>query len=336
MRKRIPRCHFFGTELSRVVRSHSQARLKARLGMGPDSPGQLCPEEWQHGILLVPASQIPFPGEPSDEPGQLCTEEMTAWDSFSIKLLQIIRTKTSFDQFCIRFIRIYRLLWSSARVPNELLTNHRRDIKTQGEGHWTWQGWIYPMFDVIRHIFTFSHTSDIPPCREQLWDKSISHGFHDLKLCTVYLAWLKCIKVQSMRENAFCMVFHVRWISHHSSPNPTLVDRYATRAGFGDSWWEKSISHGKPYKMHIIPLQNLRHSKGEKGQSCRKCPWGMTLTMKTVSYLTSGFQSRARVLVYDKGSFSYIQKKTTAKPLHTLSLTLSHKFLPRIKLLYLG
>ena len=86
----------------------------------------------------------------------------------------------------------------------------------------------------------FSHTSDIPPCREQLWDKSISHGFHDLQLCTVYLAWLKCkvcenalnlykeflcynglIKV--CLENAFCMVFHVRWISHLSSPNPTLV-----------------------------------------------------------------------------------------------------------------
>ena len=53
MRKRIPRCHFFGTELSRLVRSHSQARLKARLGMGPNSPGQLCTEEGQHGILLV-------------------------------------------------------------------------------------------------------------------------------------------------------------------------------------------------------------------------------------------------------------------------------------------
>ena len=41
----------------------------------------------------------------------------------------------------------------SARVLNELLTNHRRDIKTQGEGRWTRQGWIYPMCDVIRHIF---------------------------------------------------------------------------------------------------------------------------------------------------------------------------------------
>ena len=25
------------------------------------------------------------------------------------------------------------------------------------------------------------------------------------------------------RENVFCMVFHVRWISHHSSPIPTFV-----------------------------------------------------------------------------------------------------------------
>ena len=39
-------------------------------------------------------------------------------------------------------------------MRNQLLTNHRRDIKTQGEGRWTRQGWIYPMFDVIRHIFT--------------------------------------------------------------------------------------------------------------------------------------------------------------------------------------
>ena len=53
----------------------------------------------------------------------------------------------------MRFIQIYRLLWSSARVRNEILTNHRRDIKTQGECRWTRQGWIYPMFDVIRHIF---------------------------------------------------------------------------------------------------------------------------------------------------------------------------------------
>ena len=28
----------------------------------------------------------------------------------------------------------------------------------------------------------FSHTSDFPPCREQLWDKSISHDFHDLQI----------------------------------------------------------------------------------------------------------------------------------------------------------
>ena len=77
-----------------------------------------------------------------------------------------------------------------------------------------------------------SRTSDFPPCREQLWDKSISHGFLDLQLCAVYLAWL--CKVQSMRENAFCMVFHVRWISHHLSEthgenNPSHME-YHTNA----------------------------------------------------------------------------------------------------------
>ena len=122
-----------------------------------------------HAVILrdrvVPASQVPFPGEPSGEPGNGTWRAGTTlyrrndsvgffFSPVTIKLLQRIRTKTSFDQFCIRFIRIYRLLWSSARVRNELLTNHRRDIKTQGEGRWTRQGWIYPMFDVIRHIFT--------------------------------------------------------------------------------------------------------------------------------------------------------------------------------------
>ena len=55
----------------------------------------------------------------------------------------------------------------------------------------------------------FSHISDLPPCREQFWDKSSSHGFHDLQLRTLYLAWINCLRVQSMRENAFFMVFHV-------------------------------------------------------------------------------------------------------------------------------
>ena len=122
-----------------------------------------------HAVILrdrvVPASPVPFPGEPSGEPGNGTWRAGTTlyrrndsvgffFSPVTIKLLQRIRTKTSFDQFCVRFIRIYRLLWSSARVRNELLTNHRRDIKTQGEGRWTRQGWIYPMFDVIRHIFT--------------------------------------------------------------------------------------------------------------------------------------------------------------------------------------
>ena len=38
----------------------------------------------------------------------------------------------------------------------------------------------------------------------------------------MYLALLTCLEVQSRRENAFCILFHVRWISHHLSPNSTL------------------------------------------------------------------------------------------------------------------
>ena len=33
--------------------------------------------------------------------------------------------------------------------------------------------------------YLFSHTSDFPPCWQLLWDKSISHGFHDLQLCAL-------------------------------------------------------------------------------------------------------------------------------------------------------
>ena len=63
-----------------------------------------------------------------------------------------------------------------------------------------------------------------------------------------------------MQQIACCMVFHVRWISHHFSPQ-------ATRVGFRDSWWDKSISHGKPYKMHIF------HHK----QCASRCGPGLTL-----------------------------------------------------------
>ena len=97
----------------------------------------------------------------------------------TIILLQKIRTKTSLDQFCIRCIQIYRLLWSSARVRNELLTNHRRDIKTHGEGRWTRPGWIYPMFDVIRH-------SDIPGIHNQSINQSTSTYAHRLSWNMIY------------------------------------------------------------------------------------------------------------------------------------------------------
>ena len=71
--------------------------------------------------------------------------------------------------------------------------------------------WHYIIYSQVLPSITyvwehhFSHTSDIPPCREQLWDKSISHGFHDLQLCTLYLAWLKCKVCEKMHFVWFSM-----------------------------------------------------------------------------------------------------------------------------------
>ena len=77
---------------------------------------------------------------------------------------------------------------------------------------------------MISHILP---TSPPPPCWEQLSDRSISHGFHDLQLYAIFLlAWVTYLEVWSMRENAFCLVFHARWISHHSPPNPIFVARW--------------------------------------------------------------------------------------------------------------
>ena len=59
-----------------------------------------------------------------------------------------------------------------------------------------------------------------PPCWELLWNIYISHYFYNLQLCALY--WC-ALHYKSMRENVFYMVFHGRWISHHSSPNSTLV-----------------------------------------------------------------------------------------------------------------
>ena len=71
-----------------------------------------------------------------------------------------------------------------------------------------------------------------PPGREQLWDKSISHGFYDLQLCTLYLAWLKCLKVQSMRENAFCMVFRTTRLGRDSETRGEKNPQHISHV-----WW---------------------------------------------------------------------------------------------------
>ena len=104
-----------------------------------------------------PASQVPFPGEPSGEPGNGTWRAGTTLyrvgfflSPVTIKLLQQKRVLISLHSF---YSNLSSVVIVGARA-HELLTNHRRDIKTQGEGRWTRQGWIYPMFDVIRHIFT--------------------------------------------------------------------------------------------------------------------------------------------------------------------------------------
>ena len=69
---------------------------------------------------------------------------------------------------------------------------------------------------VKTHNYTFSHVLDFLPCWEQLWNRSTSYGSHaspdGLNTGAIYLALLMNFEVK-----------HARWISHSSSPNPTLV-----------------------------------------------------------------------------------------------------------------
>ena len=53
------------------------------------------------------------------------------------------------------------------------------------------------------------------------------------------------------------MVFHVRWILLTTSLR-IPPESVATRVGFGDEWWEKSISHGKSFKMHFLAYFTLQ------------------------------------------------------------------------------
>ena len=54
-----------------------------------------------------------------------------------------------------------------------------------------------------------------------------------------------------VRENAYCIVCHVRWVfSRHLCLNPVLS--FQARAGFGHLCKEKLISHSKQCHRHII------------------------------------------------------------------------------------
>ena len=100
----------------------------------------------------------------------------------------------------------------------------------------------------------FPHISDFSSCWEQLWDKSIPHGFHDLQICAmINTSWgvkyaRKCILYGFPCEKDFL------WIP---------LSLQATRVGITVLYYEKSISHGKLYKIHIMASIRVRYGLSE-------------------------------------------------------------------------
>ena len=97
------------------------------------------------------------------------------------------------------------------------------------------------------------------------------------------------------------MVFHVRWISHHSSPNLTFVARdsggiqrlvvrkihLTWKTIQNPSHMEnhtKSISHGKPHKIHLTwkTIQNPSHMENHTKSISHGKPYKIHLTWKTI------------------------------------------------------
>ena len=92
---------------------HYFIRLKARLGMGPDSPGQLCPEEWQHGILLISRATANFELFSVSNQVNMCEWNLVIFSQMACKLF----TPTSYRY-------IYYILYFSNLLVNKLdITN---------------------------------------------------------------------------------------------------------------------------------------------------------------------------------------------------------------------
>ena len=74
-----------------------------------------------------------------------------------------------------------------------------------------------------------------------------------------------------MRE-ILCMVFHVRWIYHHGSPNPTLIT--SDSGGIRRLVVRKIHLTWKPYKIHIFSfyLQFVVNSECHSFQVCLSSP----------------------------------------------------------------
>ena len=84
----------------------------------------------------------------------------------------------------------------------------------------------------------------------QLWDKSYSHGFHDLQLCAINFARLACLG--SVKYARKCLLYGFPCemdFSHHKSPNRTRL-----RGRDSESSGEKFILHEKPYKMPKLKI----------------------------------------------------------------------------------
>ena len=89
---------------------------------------------------------------------------------------------------------------------------------------------------------------------------------------------------------AFCMIFHARWIFLTTTlriPPKSRSDESGIRRGWVTG--EKSISHGKPYKMHFLAyFYTLFNQAKYNVQSCRSWkPCEMDLWHHLISQLFS-------------------------------------------------
>ena len=74
----------------------------------------------------------------------------------------------------------------------------------------------------------------------------------------IHLTWFSwsstLCRVFSMITMLWSVKYARKWMDFSPLVSESHPRRFACQVGFGDLWWEKSISHGKPYKMHIFTV----------------------------------------------------------------------------------